>query len=320
MAVKEKLTDDRVVGYRASMTPSRTPAAGRLAPLVAGVLLAVSALAAGVGPVAAQSGIGDALRGRLQAVIDDARHDEPVPGVTAAVVTPDDTWVGVAGKARLRSRRARGPRHAVRRREHHQDVRGGGHPAAPGGGQAVPGQQAVAVGDAGAQREPHHRAPAAVAHQRRPGHLAPSKVLGARRRSTQPCLDLPRGPGDDRFAPVPARQGLRVLQLQLRPARAHHRAGDRPQRGRTRSGAGSSTRWASTTPGSRAPRTGLAPRRWATSGDRGPGSRRATAPGCARRPPSRPSSAPPVRWPRPHGTWRSGRVRSTAGGCCGPRR
>ena len=67
---------------------------------MAGVLLALTALVAAGGPVAAQSGIGDALRTRLQSVVDDARRDEPVPGISAAVATADDTWAGVAGKAR----------------------------------------------------------------------------------------------------------------------------------------------------------------------------------------------------------------------------
>ena len=82
------------------MTSSRTAPAGRSAPLVAGVMLAVTVLVATTGPVSAQSGIGDGLRGRLQSVVDEARRDEPVPGISAAVATPDDAWVGVAGKAR----------------------------------------------------------------------------------------------------------------------------------------------------------------------------------------------------------------------------
>jgi D-alanyl-D-alanine carboxypeptidase len=83
------------------MTSSVRPAPARLAPLVAGVVLAVTAMVAAIAPVAADSSLGAGLRDRLQAVIVDARRTEPVPGISAAVVTPDDAWVGVAGRARF---------------------------------------------------------------------------------------------------------------------------------------------------------------------------------------------------------------------------
>ena len=83
------------------MPSTRTRAVGRLVPLLAGVVLVLTSVGGIGGPVAAGAGIGDALRGRLQAVIDDARHDEPVPGISAAVATPDGAWAGVAGKARF---------------------------------------------------------------------------------------------------------------------------------------------------------------------------------------------------------------------------
>jgi D-alanyl-D-alanine carboxypeptidase len=69
-------------------------------PFMAFLLSALCALP-GASPVAAQSGISAGLRHQLQHVIDHARSHEPVPGISAAVITPDDSWMGVTGKADL---------------------------------------------------------------------------------------------------------------------------------------------------------------------------------------------------------------------------
>ena len=44
------------------------------------------------------------------------RHDEPVPGISAAVATPDGAWTGVAGKARFDPAVRSPRRHTVRHR------------------------------------------------------------------------------------------------------------------------------------------------------------------------------------------------------------
>ena len=53
----------------------------------------------------AQSGIDDPLRARLQDVLDQARPAEPVPGISAAIETPESLWTGVTGKSSLDPRR-----------------------------------------------------------------------------------------------------------------------------------------------------------------------------------------------------------------------
>ena len=80
----------------------------RLALLVAVILLATVAAAPVSVPAAAQAIVAPAqavldgaLQRRLQAVIDQARPGRGVPGISAAVATSDDIWVGVAGKQRF---------------------------------------------------------------------------------------------------------------------------------------------------------------------------------------------------------------------------
>ena len=79
----------------------------RAALLVAAIML-VAGSSPMSAPVAAQSStgatlsaIGPTLERRLQDVIDAARPSEGVPGISAAVATPEDLWLGVTGKASL---------------------------------------------------------------------------------------------------------------------------------------------------------------------------------------------------------------------------
>jgi D-alanyl-D-alanine carboxypeptidase len=74
--------------------------------LLCAVVLAwlVTLVPAGQGAFA-QSGIDDPLRARLQDVLDQARPAEPVPGISAAIETPESLWTGVTGKSSLDPRR-----------------------------------------------------------------------------------------------------------------------------------------------------------------------------------------------------------------------
>ena len=101
-------SDTGLVVYRTRVPRPGDQVSRRLALLAAAVMLATLAIAPVSVPAAAQANadaagtvIGATLQRRLQDVIDLARPRKGVPGISAAVATPDDMWLGVTGQQRF---------------------------------------------------------------------------------------------------------------------------------------------------------------------------------------------------------------------------
>ncbi len=155
--------------YRTRVPRRRDQVTRRFTLLSAAMLLLTLAASPGGIPAAARSGtasgptgagtsvelasVDPKLQRRLQAVIDQAQPDKGVPGISAAVVTPDDTWLGATGKQRLaaprgRHRGAHAHRHPILHRQRDQDLRRDGDPGADPGGEAEADRPPVGLGDA----------------------------------------------------------------------------------------------------------------------------------------------------------------------------
>lgn len=95
--------------YGAPMAAARHRAARPLTAWLSAVLLGTLVMGAAPLPAAAQGQLTAQVRDRFQSVIDAARTSVVVPGISAAVITPDDVWTGTTGYAALDPKVALGP-------------------------------------------------------------------------------------------------------------------------------------------------------------------------------------------------------------------
>ena len=193
---------------------------------------------------------------------------EPVPGISAAVVTPDDSWMGVTGKADLEPGARVEPDTPfsigsvtktfvatviLQLREEGKlsldDHLSRWETKVPNASRITVRQLlSHTSGVRDMWWDPHYKSRV----EGRPGHV----------------WTYARGARHDRPVPVPTRHPIRVLQLQLRAAGSDHHARHRPQRRPGDPDAVAGPARTSTTPGTRGRKTDPARWPWATCVDR----------------------------------------------------